>query len=274
MFASRLSEDIIAMVDQAKNDDTPPVQKARDLWDKIDIIGKLLGSTLIPFALAFTGFLVSGYLQDRTAKQKAEEVAIDVLKAETVGTPLLREWAEGVFKRMLEEANSPLSPGALKDLRSNPLPSATSARSAVELISEEEGFSPVPFRDQSGFWVVGFGHVISQSSELPDEWKSRPPLTLKEGKALLEKDMAAADNAVKEAVTVNLTDGQRAALVSLAFNVGVNSFKTSTLLKIVNSGRLELVPDEIMRFGKRNGTEIPGLRARRAREIQMWNSAQ
>jgi hypothetical protein len=44
--------------------------KPKDAWDKADVIGKLLGSILIPFGIAAVGYFVNITLQDRAAKQK------------------------------------------------------------------------------------------------------------------------------------------------------------------------------------------------------------
>lgn len=248
-----------------KQESTQPA--TRDVWDKIDILGKLIGSILIPFALAFTGFLVSGYLQDRSAKQKTQEVAIEVLRSEAVGSPLLREWAENVFKEMLAEANSPLSQGALEDLKKRPLPS-TGTKSAVDLISEAEGFAAVPASDGAGTWTIGFGHVLT--AEEREHYDKSGPISLQEGRKLLEQDMAAAESAVDELVTVELTAGQRAALVSFYWNTG--KLAHTTVLKLVNARRFSEVPDEIMRWTTISGRRLPGLVARRAKEIEVWNS--
>jgi hypothetical protein len=97
--------------------------KTKDAWDKIDIIGKLLGSILIPVGLAAAGFFVNSAFQERASKQKTEEIVITVLQSKDTTTPALRDWATGVFNEMLVSANQPLSPAATKELEKGPLPS-------------------------------------------------------------------------------------------------------------------------------------------------------
>ena len=53
---------------------------------------------------------------------------------------------------------------------------------------------------------------------------------------LLRKDCILCENTVNTYVKVLLTQAQFDALVSFIFNVGVNAFKKSTLLKVLNLG--------------------------------------
>lgn len=89
---------------------------------------------------------------------------------------------------------------------------------------------------------------------------------------LLKKDLQRFEAAVDEAVNVDLTDGQFGALVSFAFNVGVGAFKKSTLLRKLNAGDYQSVPEELGRWVFSKGRKLPGLAARRAAEAGMWSS--
>jgi hypothetical protein len=92
--------------------------KPKDIWDKIDVIGKLLGSILIPIAVTAAGFFVNLALQDRAAKQKTAEIAITVLQSKDTSTPELRKWALGVFENTLLDANQQLPAAARKEAAS------------------------------------------------------------------------------------------------------------------------------------------------------------
>jgi hypothetical protein len=98
--------------------------KPKDIWDKIDVIGKLLGTILIPFALVATGFFVNLTLQDRAAKEKTAEIAITVLQSNSTALPELRNWALGVFEDTVLAANQKLPDAARKELKTLPLPDA------------------------------------------------------------------------------------------------------------------------------------------------------
>ncbi|MGM4910411.1 lysozyme [Rhizobium sp. 768_B6_N1_8] len=234
---------------------------SKDIWDKIDILGKLLGSILIPLTVAIAGFYVNTALQDRSAKQKTAEIAISILQSDNPATPELRAWAEGVFRDTLASASQPLSPKALQELRSNPLPSNVAG---VDLVSAFEGFSSTPIRDPFGGWSIGFGHTDGVG---PDT----PAVTVDQAKDLLANDLKAANSAIDQLVKVPLSPNQREALVSFVWNVGVKNFSSSTLLQTLNAGQYEKVPDEMRRWAMRSGTLLPGLKARREREISVWN---
>ena len=55
----------------------------------------------------------------------------------------------------------------------------------------------------------------------------------------LAKDLKIATDAVKQYVKVPITSNQFAALASFAFNVGNGALKDSTLLKMLNAGKVK-----------------------------------
>lgn len=96
-------------------------------------------------------------------------------------------------------------------------------------------------------------------------------ITRAEAEALLRKDLDRFERAVDSLVTVPLNDNQFAALCSFSFNVGVEAFKRSTLLKKLNAGQYDAVPTELMKWVSSKGKRMPGLVNRRAAEIGTWN---
>jgi len=84
-------------------------------------------------------------------------------------------------------------------------------------------------------------------------------------------DRAAA--AVTRLVTVQLTPGQFDCLVSFCFNIGVEAFEHSTLLRLLNQGDYAAVPDELRRWVHDHaGTVLPVLERRREIEIARWGA--
>jgi lysozyme len=67
------------------------------------------------------------------------------------------------------------------------------------------------------------------------------------------------------------TDGQKAAIVDFAYNVGINAFKTSTLRKRILSGNFDDVENQLMRWTKGGGKTLPGLVKRRKAEWLVFN---
>jgi hypothetical protein len=92
----------------------------KDIWDKADVIGKLLGAILIPIAVAAVGFFVNAALQNRETQEKGFETAVTVLQSSSSVTPELRKWALGVFQ---DGTDAP--PAVINELKRSPLPSNT-----------------------------------------------------------------------------------------------------------------------------------------------------
>jgi lysozyme len=95
-------------------------------------------------------------------------------------------------------------------------------------------------------------------------------ITPAQAEAALEYDLNETAAAVESLVHVDLTDNQFGALVSFAFNVGVEAFKTSTLLKKLNKGDYAAVPAEMARWKYNDGEVMDGLINRRAAEAGLW----
>jgi lysozyme len=94
--------------------------------------------------------------------------------------------------------------------------------------------------------------------------------------ALLDLQTAAAGvcAALGDERVAALTEGQYAALIDFAFNVGVSAFSNSGLCVRLRSGQLAAVPAEIekWKYGRVNVVEtvLPGLVTRRAAEVRVW----
>lgn len=76
---------------------------------------------------------------------------------------------------------------------------------------------------------------------------------------------------VNELVKSNVNQNQFNALVSFAYNIGVNGLAKSTLLKKVNFNPDDLtIKDEFLKWNKAGGKEIKGLTIRRQKESQVY----
>lgn len=139
------------------------------------------------------------------------------------------------------------------------------------LISGEEGLRLEVYKDVAGYWTIGYGHLV-KAGEPYFPYGARRTITQAEADQLLDDDTKSAWNAVDTSVRVPLKDSQRAALVSLTFNIGNGAFKSSTLLKKLNAGQYALAGDEFMKWVHANSVRIPGLVARRTRERELFLS--
>jgi lysozyme len=101
-------------------------------------------------------------------------------------------------------------------------------QAGLELLKRFEGYRLDAYRDSKGIWTIGVGHTGTDV---------HMGLTITDQQALelLQKDL---EHTYKiEAYLQRPTnDNQYSALVCLAFNIGTNAFKDSTLLHMINTG--------------------------------------
>jgi GH24 family phage-related lysozyme (muramidase) len=141
----------------------------------------------------------------------------------------------------------------------------------LQLTKVSEGFRSRLYNDAARYCTIAYGHLVKHApcdGTEPAEFLrgvSEP-----RGSELLVGDMGLAQVAVMTAVTRELTDGQYAALCDFVYNVGRGNFRRSTLLKVVNAERHDEVPFQFLRWVKAGGRELPGLKARREAEIEMY----
>ena len=96
-------------------------------------------------------------------------------------------------------------------------------------------------------------------------------VSVERGTEILVSDMLGAQLAVVNNVEAHITPDQYGALVDFVFNVGAGNFKTSTLLKVVNSKQSnQLVADQFRRWKVSNGEVLQALITRREREVNLY----
>ncbi len=132
------------------------------------------------------------------------------------------------------------------------------------LIKRFEGLRLEPYRDIAGVKTIGYGHTG------PD---IRGPITEAEADALLAKDIARFETGVN-ALAKACTQGQFDALVSFAFNLGLQALLRSTLLRKHNAGNHVAAAAQFKEWNKarKNGQLVPvaGLTARREAERKLY----
>ena len=116
-------------------------------------------------------------------------------------------------------------------------------------------------------YTIGYGHYgpdVTQGMEITEA----------EAERMLAEDLSDTERAVSNATAGwNLKQCQFDALVSLAFNVGVNAFQNSTLLKLVKQGASEYaIRNEFGRWCHSGGMVLKGLQRRRQAEADMYFS--
>lgn len=134
----------------------------------------------------------------------------------------------------------------------------------ISLIKSREGCQLAAYKDQGGVLSIGYGHTgrevtegLTCTQDQADNW--------------FNQDIRNTCATLTRLITVSLNENQFAALVSLAYNIGIGHFTDSTLLKVLNNGWFEQVPVQIARWNHVNGVVSDGLTKRRADEVRLWN---
>lgn len=143
----------------------------------------------------------------------------------------------------------------------------------VAIIKHFEGLALKAYKCPAGVWTIGYGHTG------PDVV---PGLVITEARAdaLLAVDLARFEAGVARLAPVT-TDNQFSALVSFAFNVGLDEdddtvaegLGDSTLLRKHNAGDYEGAAREFAKWNKANGVILSGLDRRRAMEADLYRRA-
>lgn len=117
------------------------------------------------------------------------------------------------------------------------------------------------------YYTIGYGHCG------PDVTHDAT-ITEAEAEQMLAEDLADTERAVSNATTGwNLKQCQFDALASFTFNVGVNAFQNSTLLKLIKQGASgKAIRDEFARWCYSDGRVLKGLQRRRQAEADMYFS--
>lgn len=141
---------------------------------------------------------------------------------------------------------------------------------AIDLIKEFEGFESQAYIDTDGSPVIGYG--LSRIAGKPVEIGDR--ISPQQADLALNAHLQEIYEELDRTITVNLSDSQLSALASIAFNVGINSIKHSTLVKKINARDYAGAANEFLRWDKANLrgrlVQLPGLTRRRHAERQLF----
>jgi lysozyme len=101
------------------------------------------------------------------------------------------------------------------------------SENGLNLIKKFESFSSKVYPDERGLPTIGWGHLIKPNENFTE-------IDLTQAERLLQEDIQEAETCVNAVVKVDLTQNQFDALVSLCFNIGINAFKKSTMVRMLN----------------------------------------
>lgn len=138
----------------------------------------------------------------------------------------------------------------------------------LDLIKSFEGLRLSAYRCPAGVWTIGYGHTG------PDV-KTGQHITPAEAEALLRGDLDRFESGVNSFLdAAPTTDNQFAAMVSLAFNIGLGAFQRSTVLRQHKAGNRQRAAAAFLMWVKGGGRTLPGLVRRRTAERALYLRAE
>lgn len=102
------------------------------------------------------------------------------------------------------------------------------SRAAIELIKRFEGYRRQAAQLPDGRWMIGYGHTLTA--------RAGAEVSEPDAEALLVYDLISVQHTVNENVYAPLSQNQFDALCSFAFNIGLDNFRRSQVLKRLNAG--------------------------------------
>lgn len=142
----------------------------------------------------------------------------------------------------------------------------------LELIKRFEGCRLVAYHDSVKVPTIGYGHTETVTDA---DVFNRKQITAEQAEKLLRIDVAKFERGVNRFANelgVPLKQHQFDALVSFAFNVGLNALRKSTLGKKLytmsqnDQTSIYAVADQLLRWDKAGGRKLAGLTKRRGAE--------
>lgn len=134
----------------------------------------------------------------------------------------------------------------------------------AEFLKAEEGLRNEAYLDSAGVPTIGYGSTygVKMGDKLSDAQANQQ----------LMKDIAVAEEDYNNLVDVDLNPNQQNAVKSLLFNIGGPQFANSRARAALNAGDFDTFQKEASEFRMADGEVLPGLEARRAREMDLFQT--
>jgi lysozyme len=145
------------------------------------------------------------------------------------------------------------------------------SKKAYELIIRWEGFRAKPYLCSAGVWTIGYGTTYYENGKRVT--KNDPAISEARAMQILcyivEKDKVAGLNRY---LNRPVRQHQFDALTSFVYNVGLEAFRTSTMLRLINKGDMLEAAHQFDRWVFADGKKSKGLMNRRKSEKLLFLS--
>jgi len=141
---------------------------------------------------------------------------------------------------------------------------------AIDLVKEFEGMRLKAYLDPVGIVTIGYGYTnragFGPGVKMGDVW------TEEKADVMLVQGLNLFGDKIKPHIKAPITANQFGAFVSLAYNIGWQSFIKSTALKRFNAGDTNGAAEAMMWWNKAGGEVLRGLTRRRQAEVDLFLS--
>ena len=155
-----------------------------------------------------------------------------------------------------------MNTGVVKKQKNGVITDMKISQEGIALIKHYEGCKLESYQCSAGVWTIGYGSTKNV--------KEGMSIDAEKAEQLLIKDLAIFEKEVANLVSVPLEQNQYDAIVSWTFNLGSSNLKASTMLKVLNNGVYEAVPEQLKRWNKVKGVVNDGLVKRRKSEALLF----
>lgn len=136
----------------------------------------------------------------------------------------------------------------------------------IEFIKKHQGLSLEKYRDESGLWVIGYGHIIGQSEKILHV------ITDSQAERLLNDDIKKCERVIRKIIPFTLSQNKYDALVAFMFSYGIYDCLQTGILQQVANGRFEEATLLWRNALMLNGKKVESLAALRQAECALFNA--
>ena len=132
----------------------------------------------------------------------------------------------------------------------------------IALLKHYEGCELNAYQDSVGVWTIGYGHTkgVERGMKISQE----------EAESMLQQELEHEYEDYISDIDQELTQCQFDALVCWVYNLGPTNLRSSTMLKEIIAGNMDLVPFQMKRWDKAGGKVLLGLTRRRNAEALLF----
>jgi len=141
---------------------------------------------------------------------------------------------------------------------------------ASGIVEKFEGLDLNPYLCPAGIPTIGYGSTFYEDGRKVS--MSDPAITKERAQELMQNTLSGFCGSVLLRCPEIKSVALLAACTDLAYNIGVHSFRSSTVARLIGEGDLAGLPAAFRMWVKANGKVLRGLERRREAEIALFHS--